>query len=71
MATFTLTIDTDNAAFGEDGRPTAEIKRILKRLVVSDTLNDLSTSDKRYGANEGKLRDGNGNTVGTFQLTDD
>ena len=56
---FTLTIDCDNAAFGEMlHERAAEIRRIL---------NDVS---ERLASDEytisGKLRDVNGNTVGRF-----
>jgi hypothetical protein len=49
---FTLSIETDNAAFADD--PKAEIARILR-----ETADKLETG--RY---VDKLRDGNGNTVG-------
>lgn len=67
---FRLTIDCDNAAFGDGQDPTQEIKRILKRLVVGTEMY-LNPSDKRYGANQGKLFDGNGNAVGSYELVTD
>jgi hypothetical protein len=56
---FTLTIDCDGAAFGEDGDPSHEIRRILKRLVVGD-------NGPRYDNTAGTVRDSNGNTVGAW-----
>jgi hypothetical protein len=55
---FTLTIDTDNAAF-DDGNLTLEVSAILEEAA------------KRVydGSTEGSLLDGNGNTVGAFSLT--
>jgi hypothetical protein len=55
---FTLTIDTDNAAF-EDGNLTLEISHLLEKA-----------SDRVYeGHTEGKMLDAFGNTVGEFSLT--
>lgn len=59
MATFTLTIDTDNAAF--DGNLGEELFECLTR--VRDKV--------ASGEPDGNVRDTNGNTVGKFQLTDD
>ncbi len=55
---FTLTIDTDNAAF-EHG-PRQEVGRILREVAQS----------LKAGDTEGRIRDVNGNTVGSFSLTD-
>jgi hypothetical protein len=57
MATFTLTLKCDNAAFTET-YPRHEIARILTKL-ASD-LRDGKVDD------QGKLRDTNGNTVGEY-----
>lgn len=54
MARFTLTIDTDNAAFDPD--PAPEVARILRQ-----------TADRvEAGVTSGAARDINGNRVGTF-----
>ena len=58
MGTFTLTIDTANDAF--TGDPTAEVARILRE----------ATRRVVIGVTEGRLKDANGNTVGTFSLDD-
>jgi hypothetical protein len=54
---FTLTIQTDNAAFGDE--PSYELARILAEVA------------SRVGGGElaGTVRDENGNTVGRFTLT--
>ena len=57
---FTLTINTDNAAF-EYGEG-AEVARILRETAALI----LATR-----AASGKLRDANGNTVGEFRYSDD
>jgi hypothetical protein len=54
MSTFTLTIDTDNAAF--EDHPQAEVARILHN--VAERL--------LFPLQEGTCRDVNGNTVGSF-----
>jgi hypothetical protein len=56
MGKFTLTIDTDNAAFAEMGA-LSEVARILREL--SDDLGD----DEAVGGN---LYDYNGNKVGRW-----
>jgi len=56
MGKFTLTIDTDNAAFAEMGT-LSEVARILREL--SDDLGD----DEAVGCN---LYDYNGNKVGRW-----
>jgi sugar phosphate isomerase/epimerase len=54
---FTLNIDTGNAAFDED-EPNIELTRILREVIGH--LNAWDT--------EGKIRDLNGNTVGSWKL---
>lgn len=56
---FKLQIKTDNAAF--ENSAADEIARILERLA-----NDLRDSADTAA---GKLRDANGNTVGSYKLT--
>ena len=56
---FTLTIETDNAAFGDDYR--AEIARLLRSIA---TRLENGTS-----ANCGRLYDHNGNHVGDYRDT--
>lgn len=61
---FTLSISTDNAAFGEDGaEPRFELRRILANL--GETLVETLTGDEPA---RGVLRDLNGNTVGEWSL---
>lgn len=67
--TFTLTIDCDNAAFEDN--PASEIRRIVRKLGESQALYAIDPSDRRYGANEGTVRDGNGNTVGRWSFEPD
>ena len=55
---FTLTIDTDNAAF-DDGNLTLEIARVL----------DDASGMVYEGRTDGALFDDNGNRVGGFSLT--
>jgi len=57
MAKFTLSIDCDNAAFGED--KAREVSRILFELAASISPGLMDDDD-------GKLRDVNGNTVGRW-----
>ena len=57
---FTVTIETDNAAFNDD--PGAELADILGKL--ADTVRTTGLS----GYN-GKVRDTNGNTVGVWVWT--
>lgn len=56
---FTVTIKTDNSAF-DDGNAQAELSRILRR--IADQVQD--------GAEHGKCKDINGNTVGEFCCND-
>ncbi len=51
---FTLKIETENAAFAEDG--SSEVARILR---------DVASRLDR-GETDGRVRDANGNTVGDF-----
>ena len=56
---FNLNLETENDAFKR--RPLAEIARILRE-----------TADRvANGTDEGKIRDLNGNTVGTFTYTEE
>lgn len=62
--TFTLRIDTDNAAFGEyEDATRAEVSRLL-RVVATVVNNDQA------GASSGRIRDVNGNTVGQWAWED-
>lgn len=54
---FTLTIETDNAAFTDDAA--REVARILRQLAKK--LED--------GKDSGKVMDLNGNSVGSFELS--
>ena len=59
---FTLTIETDNAAFGEPGNfEHGEVARLLHK--VAHTV--------AAGFTEGSIIDLNGNTVGHFNLEED
>lgn len=55
---FTLEVSTENAAFDDD--PAAELCRILR--AVADAIEG--------GADEGPIRDANGNTVGQWEATE-
>lgn len=57
----TITIDMDNAAF--DGRKGRELARILRELASN------VRGIKGLGDGDFKLRDINGNTVGTFVVS--
>lgn len=59
---FTLKMKTDNDAFAE-GNLELEVARILRNLATH--LEDRSGNTP----SSGKLRDSNGNTVGTWVLT--
>ena len=75
---FTLDLDMSSAAFDHytgraNERDATEVARILRNL--ADRLNDLNTFSA-YGKNEfsttwdrGTLRDSNGNTVGSWEVT--
>lgn len=56
---FTVTIDTDNAAFDSTSGKQREIARILKEIAGL----------VRAGEDSGKVRDANGNTVGSWEIT--
>ena len=58
----TLTIETDNAAFGDD--PAEELASILRRLA-----SNLTMLSRLAAPENGKVRDSNGNTVGTWSLS--
>jgi hypothetical protein len=58
----TITIDMDNAAF-EDA-PGSELARILRRLAKAVDGHDFDPRDS------GKLYDINGNTVGSFTVSE-
>lgn len=63
---FSLEIEMDNAAFGDDAfDQTAEVKRILKRLIVG--LPENGGLD--IGDGTRNLRDINGNTVGRWEVS--
>lgn len=62
MGSFTLTFNTDNAAFRDDAEH-------LDLYAVADTIRDVA--DLVGPGNEwvtGNVRDINGNTIGTFRL---
>lgn len=63
---FQLTINTDNAAFGDgdNAAEACELARILRMLA------ETFDSDGWVG-DEGRLRDINGNTVGNWTLTEE
>jgi len=71
--TFHLTIETDNAAFGEDDESrAAEVARILFRLAERLALaGQFGTDMTREPVDEGPLLDLNGNTVGRFEFRGD
>lgn len=62
MNTFTLYIDTVNDAF-LDANLQPELARILRKL--ADTLE----GEEYDSSNSGRLRDINGNTVGSWRIT--
>ena len=59
MGTFTIEIETDNAAFGET--------RIGAARELAIMLHEIARRLAR-GETEGRVRDVNGNTVGRFTL---
>jgi hypothetical protein len=59
---FTLSIRTDNAAFEPERG--SEVARILRHL--ADRLEGCG-----HYPNTGRVKDGNGNTVGEFTLTEE
>lgn len=56
---FTVKINTDNAAYTED--PEYEIASNLQEIV----------SDLNHGLRRGRVMDHNGNSVGTWELSED
>ena len=65
MATFSLKIETDNAAFENDtGREIARILWKLARYIENEPLRGLDH-------NSGKLHDINGNTVGEWRYEEE
>jgi hypothetical protein len=67
MATFTVTIECDNAAFDQEmeiGGPAAEISRILNNL-------SKHISKNPDGMDYGTFRDANGNTVGHYEYVEE
>jgi hypothetical protein len=56
---FTLTIDCDNSAFGDD--PVPEVGSLLRQAADKVAMT----------SGVGTLRDSNGNTVGRFHFTED
>lgn len=63
MATFRITINTDNAAFEDD--PAAEVARILHH--EADRIEAFRPSFEHATEGDGVL-DINGNTVGTLEI---
>lgn len=64
MANITITINTDNAAFeGESWG--LEVARILRDLAAY-----LPDSEAEVGPGAGTLRDHNGNTVGSWEVSE-
>lgn len=58
----TATMDTTNAAFEDAGVGAPEVMRLLRHM-----LNRFDT----YGDREGRFVDSNGNTVGTWTVTEE
>lgn len=56
---FTVKIDTDNAAYTDS--PEYEIASNLEAIV----------EDLKFGVRRGRVMDHNGNTVGTWELSED
>lgn len=63
MASITIKINMDNAAFEDD--PQGEVIRILGQ-VIGKINHGLCVADA-----EGKLRDTNGNTCGSVEIEED
>jgi hypothetical protein len=68
MATFTATIELGNQAMqtGNDIRDALQ-----SQVCRADAIGSYDPTDTRLGANEGIIRDANGNTVGTWQVRED
>lgn len=64
---FTMTVDMDNAAFGEDGQGRLSVagERELARI-LGNVVGQLES-----GNAAGTCRDANGNTVGQWGIRDD
>lgn len=62
MATFSVNLKLDNASF-DDGDGPRELRRVLANVghEVPDNL-----FDGRFSTVEGRIRDYNGNTIGTW-----
>ena len=58
--TFTLTLDMSNDAFGS----TSASRAVELSLILGDVRRDLQN-----GQRDGRCRDTNGNTVGTWEIT--
>ena len=69
MATFRMSVELEGDAFGSDD-PIPELRRIIKRLVVGDSLREDWENRHKYGAGIA-LRDHNGNRVGTCTFNDE
>jgi hypothetical protein len=62
MRQFTLTIECDNAAFGDDDSAAcAEINRIMRHLSARLEASELYPNSAQW------IRDVNGNRVGTYK----
>lgn len=68
MSSFSLHVSTDNAAFAPSVG--SEVARLLRVLAEDLDDGEIEPDDLRYGANEGTVRDANGNTVGRWFWTD-
>lgn len=64
---FTLTIETDNAAFGADGND--EEQRCMDQAVEVARILRRAAQSVEDGAGYGSLRDVNGNTCGKFNFS--
>jgi hypothetical protein len=62
---FELNIRCDNAAFDED--PTGELARILANLAAKISDDRMGGCGKPGMTDDGKVRDINGNSVGTWE----
>ena len=67
MTTLKISINTDNAAFGDENLG-SEISRILKSY--ANAIESVIDPDTSWEL-ESRLRDINGNTVGQVKLTTD
>lgn len=63
MRKFTLTIECDNDAFGnDDSAACAEINRIMRHLSARLEVNELYRNSEQW------IRDINGNACGTYKF---